>query len=83
MNRTANHPPATLLLRHASMVATMDGTDRELRDASVLIRGQTIAAIGPAAELAIDADQVLDCRDCVVLPGLINTHHHFFQFFCL
>ena len=79
MNRTTNHPQATLLLRHASMVATMDGTDRELRDASVLIRGQTIAAIGPAAELAVDADQVLDCRDCVVLPGLINTHHHFFQ----
>ncbi len=38
-----------------------------------------IAAVGPTAELPATADRVIDARNRVVLPGLVNTHHHFTQ----
>ena len=71
----------TLLLRNARCVATFDEQRRELSDASVFIRGHRIEAIGPAAglaDLAEQADEVLDLRGCLVTPGLVNTHHHMY-----
>ncbi|MFO1414516.1 MAG: 8-oxoguanine deaminase [Burkholderiales bacterium] len=70
---------ATLLLRNATLVATMDDAGSEYADGSVLVRGHAVAAVGPAAMLPATADRVVDCRGMVVLPGLVNTHHHFFQ----
>ena len=69
----------TRLIRHATLVATMDDASREIPDASILIEGTTIAAIGPASELPATADEVIDARGMVILPGLVNTHHHFVQ----
>ena len=69
----------TLLLKGATVVATMDDARREIADGAVFVRGHAIEAVGPAHELPADADEVLDCRGMVVLPGLVNTHHHFFQ----
>ena len=69
----------TLLLRNARCVATFDEQRRELSDASVFIRGHRIEAIGPAADLPHQADEVLDLRGCLVTPGLVNTHHHMYQ----
>jgi 8-oxoguanine deaminase len=73
----------TLLIRNAHCVATFDDADparaRELRDASVLVRGNLIEAIGPADTLPQEADEVIDARGQLVMPGLINTHHHMFQ----
>ena len=77
----------TLLIHNARCIATMDHADpaqaRELRDASVLVRGHRIEWIGPAAELAPDAlagaDEVIDARGHLVVPGLVNTHHHMDQ----
>ena len=69
----------TLLLRNARCVATFDEQRRELNDASVFIRGHRIEAIGPAADLPDQADEVLDLRGCLVTPGLVNTHHHMYQ----
>ena len=69
----------TLLIRDADCVATFDDARRELRGASILIDDRKIVAIGPAAELAGDADEVIDARGHLVLPGLVNTHHHMFQ----
>lgn len=68
-----------LLIRDADVVVTMDDMRRELARASVLVRGPAIEAIGPAAALAADADAVIDARGHVVIPGLVNTHHHMFQ----
>jgi 8-oxoguanine deaminase len=45
----------------------------------VFIDGRAIAAVGRADELPQTADRVLDARNLVVLPGLVNTHHHFTQ----
>ena len=73
----------TLLIRHADCVATFDHPDpnqsRELRQASVFIRDQRIEAIGPATEVPASADEVIDARGHLVLPGLVNTHHHMYQ----
>ena len=73
----------TLLIRNARCVATLDHADplraRELRDASILVRGNRIEAIGPASELPQQADTVIDARRHLVTPGLVNTHHHMYQ----
>ena len=72
----------TLLIRDADCVATFDAARRELRNASVFIRGNRIEAIGPADAMPADAataDAVIDARGHLVLPGLVNTHHHMFQ----
>ena len=73
----------TLLIRNADCVATFDHPDpnqsRELRQASVFVRDNRIEAIGPAAELPSSADEVIDARGHLVLPGLVNTHHHMYQ----
>ena len=73
----------TLLIRNADCVATFDHPDpnqsRELRQASVFVRDNRIEAIGPAAELPATAEEVIDARGHLVLPGLVNTHHHMYQ----
>jgi cytosine/adenosine deaminase-related metal-dependent hydrolase len=58
----------------------MDGQRRELRNAAMLVRGAVIENIGLNDELPQKADEVLDLKGRhIVLPGLINTHHHFYQ----
>ncbi len=69
----------TLLIHNAEAVATFDDARTELRQASVFIRDNLIEAIGPAADLPQTADEVIDARGHVVIPGLINTHHHMYQ----
>jgi len=70
---------ATLLIRDARCVATFDDRRSELRDASILIRDHVVEAIGPADALPREADEVIDARGHLVVPGLVNTHHHMYQ----
>ena len=70
---------STLLIRNARCVATFDEARTELRDASILIRDHRIEAIGAAADLPSDADEVIDASRHLVAPGLVNTHHHMYQ----
>jgi len=62
---------------------TMDEQRRELADGALFIRGPCIEQVGSSADLehlADEADEVLDLKGRhVVLPGLVNTHHHFYQ----
>jgi 8-oxoguanine deaminase len=70
----------TMLIHNASCIATMDDAGCELRDASILIRGHQIEAIGPAAQFqTTEADEVIDARHHLVIPGMVNTHHHMYQ----
>ena len=71
--------PRTLLLKNATVVATMDDEQREIADGAVFITDNRITAVGPTAELPADADQVIDLSGHVLMPGLVNTHHHMFQ----
>lgn len=69
----------TLLIEHASVVATFDDAQSELADASILIRDNVIAEVGPMAGHGMAVDEVIDARRHIVIPGLVNTHHHMFQ----
>jgi cytosine/adenosine deaminase-related metal-dependent hydrolase len=68
-------PP--LLIKNAAVVATMDDAGTELRDADVLVRGRVIVSVGK--NLEEPGARVLDARGCVVIPGMVNTHHHLCQ----
>ena len=70
---------STLLVKNADLIVTMDGKDRELKNAAIFCRDGFIEQIGSQADLPQTADEVLDLRGHVVLPGLVNTHHHFYQ----
>ncbi|MFN5155845.1 MAG: 8-oxoguanine deaminase [Betaproteobacteria bacterium] len=69
----------TLLVHHAERLVTMDAGRREIADGAVFARGGVIEAVGPSDALPATADTVIDARDHVVLPGLVNTHHHMYQ----
>jgi 8-oxoguanine deaminase len=69
----------SLLVRNASVLVTHDAERRELADGGLFARDGIIVQVGPTSELPDTADEVLDLRDHVVLPGLVNTHHHLFQ----
>jgi len=74
----------TLLVEKADWVITMNTGGDRLPDADVLVRGPAIAAIGPGVgEAALAAgeriDETIDGRGKVVIPGLVNTHHHLYQ----
>ena len=45
----------------------------------MFVRDNIIDAVGANAELPASADVVIDARDQLVLPGLVNTHHHMYQ----
>jgi cytosine/adenosine deaminase-related metal-dependent hydrolase len=69
----------TLLIHNAHTIATLNDAGDEFRNASVFVRGNTIEAIGPAAQLPSSADRVIDAQHHVVIPGMVNTHHHMSQ----
>ncbi len=70
---------ADLLIRNARMVATVDPQRRELSGGWVAITGNVIEAVGDSNAPAPEATHVVDATDCLVTPGLVNTHHHIFQ----
>jgi cytosine/adenosine deaminase-related metal-dependent hydrolase len=69
----------TLLIRNAAVVVTMDDARREIADGAVFIRDNVIEQVGASSALPQAADEVIDARGHLVLPGLINTHHHMYQ----
>jgi 8-oxoguanine deaminase len=69
----------TLLVRNAEVLVTMDEARRELRGAGLFARDGWIEQVGPSSELPQAADEILDLSDHVLLPGLVNTHHHLYQ----
>ncbi len=66
------------LLRNCMAVALMDAGRTVLRDADVRIEGNRIAAVGKGLD-APEGAEVIDARRLVVIPGMINTHHHLYQ----
>jgi len=68
----------TLLIKNAHIV-TMDDHQREIADGGLFIRDGFIEQVAQTSSLPQTADEVLDLKGHVVLPGLVNTHHHFYQ----
>lgn len=70
---------AKLLLEGIHTLATFDSARRVLRDAWLLVDGNLIAAVGTGRYEGDAVDRRLDLSGYVVLPGLVNLHHHFYQ----
>ncbi|MET3120050.1 8-oxoguanine deaminase [Undibacterium sp. GrIS 1.8] len=69
----------TLLIKNARVLVTMDAERREIADGAVFIRDHVIEQVGHTVDLPDTADEVIDASHHVVIPGLINTHHHMYQ----
>jgi cytosine/adenosine deaminase-related metal-dependent hydrolase len=70
---------ADLLVRNARLLATLDRHRRELPGGWVAIDGGLITEVGAGSDAEPEATEVIDAADCLVTPGLVNTHHHLFQ----
>ena len=70
---------STLLVRHAAVLVTMDAQRREIASGGLFARDGFIEIVGTDEDLPAGADEVLNLDGHLVLPGLINTHHHFYQ----
>ena len=69
----------TLLIKNARVLVTMDAERREIDDGAILICDNVIEQVGNSADLPHSADEIIDATNHVVMPGLINTHHHMYQ----
>ena len=67
------------MIKNAAVLATMDESRREIPGGGLFARDGFIEKVGPMNELPASADEVIDLSGHVVLPGLVNTHHHFDQ----
>jgi cytosine/adenosine deaminase-related metal-dependent hydrolase len=69
----------TLRVTHAELLVTMNDAGERIADGGLYCVDNVIQQVGPSDQLPADADVTLDARGMVVLPGLVNTHHHFYQ----
>jgi 8-oxoguanine deaminase len=72
-----------LLIENARCIATQDDAGSEWPDASIWVRDGWIEAVLPAgtdlSRYRTQADEVIDASRHLVIPGLVNTHHHMVQ----
>jgi 8-oxoguanine deaminase len=69
----------TLKIEHAELLVTMDDARQRIPDGGLWIRDRVIEAVGATETLPREADETLDARGMLLLPGLVNTHHHLYQ----
>ncbi len=74
---------STLLIRNIRHLITLNADRQQITDGAIFVRNNTIDYAGPAADLPADraaqADRVIDAHDLIIMPGLVNTHHHLYQ----
>ena len=74
----------TLLIKNADLLCTMEASESapfgaEISDSGLFARNGVIEQVGKTISLPGTADQIIDMRGHVVIPGMVNTHHHMFQ----
>ena len=79
-------PDQTLLLKNADVLCTMSGPEEdenniesEIKGGGLFARNGIIEAVGESSSLPQIADTIIDMKGHVVIPGMVNTHHHLFQ----
>ena len=70
---------STLLVRHAELLVTMDSQRRRIPDGALFLRDNVIEQVGPTSQLPTSAETIIEARGRIILPGLVNTHHHLYQ----
>lgn len=71
---------SSILFRNCAAIVTGDAPGTIIHDADLLVDGNVVEAIGPGL-VAPEGAEVIDAEGWFIYPGLINTHHHFFQCF--
>ncbi len=71
---------SSLLITNGHL-ATLDDDDRFVENGSVYIDGNRIAAVGEFDTDSYSADRTIDAGGKLVMPGLINAHHHLYSTF--
>jgi 8-oxoguanine deaminase len=66
------------LFRDFDVVVTMDAAGREIPGGFVLVEGNHVVRVGEDPD-GIRADEVVEGKGKVLLPGFVNTHHHLYQ----
>lgn len=72
----------TLLIRNIHTLITLNKDRQQIRDGSILVRDNLIEFVGATADLPIDLpqpDRIINADRMVVMPGMVNTHHHLYQ----
>ncbi|MDH5502435.1 MAG: 8-oxoguanine deaminase [Acidimicrobiia bacterium] len=70
---------SSLLIRNALVLVTMDDGGTEIAGGGLMAEDGWITQVGASSDLPGTADTVIDADGMVVVPGLINTHHHLYQ----
>ncbi len=70
---------STLLVKNAAVLVTMDNQRREIQNGALFIRDNVIEEVGETTSVTNEAEEILDLQGHIVLPGLVNTHHHLYQ----
>lgn len=68
-----------ILFHDVNTIATFDAERRELHGGWLLVEGKRIAALGNGPAPAGPFDEIVSGSDRVMIPGLVNTHHHLYQ----
>ncbi len=74
-----NAAVADLAIVDCRLLVTVDEARRELVGGWLTITDGKISAIGSSRQPRPEAERVVRADECLVTPGLINTHHHLFQ----
>ena len=77
---------SVLLIDNAAVLVTMDDERREIKNGAIVVRDKVIEAIGGSAEMfsvlsekGLVPDRHIDASGCILMPGLVNCHHHLYQ----
>ncbi len=70
---------SSLLIKNADLLVTMDDQRRQIPNGGLYAEDGVIMQTGPSAELPTTADTIIDASDRIIIPGLVNTHHHLYQ----
>ena len=78
---------STLLIKNADVLVTMNESRDEIKQGAILIEDNQIRWVGSSMEIdethpnliRSGIDKIIDARGCVVMPGLVNCHHHLYQ----
>jgi imidazolonepropionase-like amidohydrolase/Tol biopolymer transport system component len=77
MDVAADKPTATVALTGARVVTMAQADGGIIDDATVLIRGDRIVAVGPRASVSVPAGAItVDVRGKTIIPGLVDAHAH-------
>jgi 8-oxoguanine deaminase len=78
-------PSSSTLYTDITHLATFSSQLGDLKGASIFVRGNVIEWVGESSavprQLQQEAEHVVSCKDLVIIPGLVNTHHHMWVFY--